>query len=75
MKKNKETIVSELLTKTNYTKKTCEAIFEVLENHGTIGRKNKEKMIDDFIEQLKISRKDADTLYNTCMEIIIKSKF
>ncbi len=75
MDKNRENIINELLEKTEYKKEECEQIVQILNNHSIIGRKNKEKIMTDFINTLNISKLEADALYNTCMGIILKNKF
>ena len=41
-----------------------------MESHFIIGKKGKEQIINDFKENLSLSDEEADTLYNTCMDII-----
>lgn len=53
----------------------CNIINDILNNHFIIGHNNKKKIIGDFIEKLNISESDADELYNTCSEIIVKGIF
>ena len=50
-------------------------IDEVLNNHFVVGKNNKEKIIADFKEKLKITDEEADNLYNQCSEIIVKGIF
>lgn len=50
-------------------------IDEILSKHFVIGRNNKEKIIVDFKEKLNINDEEADKLYNTCSEIIVKGIF
>lgn len=57
---------------TNYSEEECVIIKNILENHRIIGRKNKEKIITDFIQELRIDEKKADELYNICMELKLK---
>ena len=40
-----------------------------------MGKNNKEKIIIDLKEKLKITDDEADNLYNQCSEIIIKGIF
>lgn len=65
-------ITNELKQKTNRSDKECQLINEILNNHFIVGRNNKEKIINDFKDQLKIDSIEADKLYNICAEIIIK---
>ena len=60
---------------TNRSDEEIAIIDEILNNHFVIGKNNKEKIIDDFKEKLKITDDEADNLYNQCSEIIIKGIF
>ena len=60
------------------TKRSDEEIViidEILNNHFVVGKNNKEKIIADFKEKLKISDEEADNLYNQCAEVIVKGIF
>ena len=50
-------------------------IDEILNNHFIIGKNNKEEIIADFKEKLKINDEEADNIYNQCSEIIVKGIF
>ena len=60
---------------TNRSDEEISIIDEILNNHFIVGKNNKEKIIEDFREQLKISYEEADELYNQCCEIIVKGIF
>ena len=60
---------------TNKRDEEIAIIDEILNNHFAIGKNNKEKIIVDFKEKLKITDDEADNLYNQCSEIIIKGIF
>ncbi|MBO5349669.1 MAG: hypothetical protein J6A89_07630 [Clostridia bacterium] len=60
---------------TNRSDEEIVIIDEILNNHFVIGKNNKEKIIADFKEKLKITDDEADNLYNQCSEIIIKGIF
>lgn len=60
---------------TNRSDEEIVIIDEILNNHFVIGKNNKEKIIVDFKEKLKITDDEADNLYNQCSEIIIKGIF
>ena len=47
----------------------------ILNDHFIIGRHNKEKIIADFKDKLKLNDEEADELYNQCSEIIVKAIF
>lgn len=73
MMMSKEKFIMILKEKTGKTEIECDIIKKILEKHGIIGRKNKEKIIADFIKEMSLSKTDADNLYNDCMEIILKN--
>ena len=50
-------------------------IDEILNSHFIVGQNNKEKIISDFKDKLKITYEEADTLYNQCAEVIVKGIF
>lgn len=73
MKMNKEKFISKLTEKTNKSIDECNIIYDSLNKNGIVGRKNKEKIKEDFIKELNISESEANNLYNICMEIIMKN--
>ncbi len=73
MKKNN--IINALKERTNRLENECNIIYDILEKHSIIGRKNKEKMKNDFMEELNVSEKEADEIYNISMELIMKDFF
>lgn len=73
MKMSRESFVAKLQEKTGKTENGCGIIKGILDSHGIIGRKNKEKIIADFIKEFNFDKKDANDLYNDCMEIILKN--
>ena len=60
---------------TNRSDEEIAIIDEILNNHFVVGKNNKEKIIVDFKEKLKISDEEADNLYNQCSEVIVKGIF
>lgn len=72
MKMNKKEFIKELQTKTNYDEKKCILINNIIEEHFLIGKKNKEKIVNDIKEKLNISSNEADDIYNISIEIITK---
>jgi len=72
MKMNKEKFVIKLQEKTLKSYKECLLVCEILESHHIVGKNNKKKIIIDFMDKLHIGYKDADELYNICMENILK---
>ena len=75
MKMNKEKFISKLIENPNRSTDECNIIYDVLNENGIIGRKSKEKIKQEFIENLKVSEKEANEIYNTCMGIIMKNFF
>lgn len=69
---NREKVIKLLQEKRKNSIEEYSIICDVLENHSIIGRRNKERIINDFIENLSISYEEANFLYNDCMEILIK---
>ena len=60
---------------TNRSDEEIVVIDEILNNHFVVGKNNKEKIMADFKEKLKITDEEADELYNQCSEIIVKGIF
>lgn len=67
---NKEAVVKELEKVTGLSNEKCIIINNILENHFIIGKKNKEKIIKDIIEQLQITHEDSEKIYESAMSII-----
>ena len=75
MKMNKEKYIKVLMVKTNRSEEECIVLNEIIEKHFIIGKNNKEKIIEDIIQELHLEYKEADDLYNICIENIIKGIF
>lgn len=71
-KMNNQEFIRKLEEKTNYNEEKCVIINNVLENHFIVGRKNKQKIKNDFVTQLAVTEEEANKLYNICMELIVK---
>ena len=74
---NKTGFIKELEKETGYSYEDCIKINSVLEDTFIIGKTNKEKIVANFVEVLKIDEKAADDLYNKVISIIgdqIKNK-
>lgn len=77
MRMNKTEFIKELSNKTGYNKDMCLQINNIIEDTFLIGKKNKEKMINDFKNKLNINEEEANKIYETAMNIIsseIKNK-
>lgn len=72
MKMNKKEFIKALQTKTNYDEEKCILINNIIEKHFLIGKKNKEKIVNEIKEKLNISSNEVDEIYNISMEIITK---
>ena len=74
---NKAKFFEKLEETTNYDKEKCKIVNDVIESHFIVGKNNKEKIINDFINRLNIDRDEAQNLYNNCVAILgteIKNK-
>lgn len=67
---NKEEFIKRLSSITGLDNNKTAIVNDILENHFIVGKKNKEKIILDIEEQLKISRDDAEKIYESAMSII-----
>ena len=68
-------IITKIMEATGRTEAEAMKIDEVLNSHFIVGRKQKDKIMNDFCAALGISAEEADELYNQCMEIIVKGIF
>lgn len=71
--KDKAYIVNKLKEKTKKSEEECNIIYTVLERHFIIGRHNQQKIKQDLVNELDVSLKEADQLYNILAEIVIRS--
>lgn len=67
---NKEKFIKELEKVTGLDNGKCTIINSILENHFIIGKNNKEKMVSDVMEQLEITREEAEKIYESAMSIL-----
>ena len=70
MKMDKSEFIKLLEKKTGYTNEECIKINEVLEDNFIIGKKNKEKIIEQLKSNINLNEDEASKLYETCMSII-----
>lgn len=68
-------IITKIMEVTGRTEAEAMKIDEVLNSHFIVGRKQKDKIMNDFCAALGITAEEADELYNQCMEIIVKGIF
>lgn len=71
-KMNKNEFIKKLSEVSKYDITTCEKINEVIEDNSFIGKKNKEKLVNDLMEKLSFSKEDAENIYEKAMGIIGK---
>ena len=75
---NKKEYITKLSDVTGYQLEECEKINRILESQFFLSQKGKQLVIEQLIEQLKISEENANVLYNQSIEIIkneIKNKW
>ena len=70
---NKTYFIKTLSEKTKLSEKDCLVINSIIEDHFIIGKKNKEKIIEDLVNKLNLDEKKADEVYTTAMDIISSS--
>ena len=74
---NKEKFIETLTEKLNVDKNTAIIINNIFENYFIIDKKNKEKIVNDLMNDLKINLKEAEDIYEKVMDLItttIKNK-
>lgn len=67
---NKSGFIKQLSEKLNIDESRAREIADLLEDNFLIGKKNKEKTINLFIEKLNVSEEEADNIFNTSCDII-----
>ena len=67
---NKSEFIKELSKQTGYDEEKCIVINSIVEDTFIIGKKNKEKMIEKFEEQISLDENEANKLYETVISII-----
>lgn len=68
---NKSEFIKLLEEKSERNENDCLIVSEILERHFIIGKKNKEKIINELQEKLSLSFNEANELYNIISKIII----
>jgi len=74
---NKAKFIDTLIEKLNVDKNTAIMINNIFENYFIIDKKNKDKIVNDLMKDLKIDLEKAENIYEKVMEIIsttIKNK-
>ena len=67
---NKSEFIKELSKQTGYDEEKCIVINSIVEDTFIIGKKNKDKMIEKFEEQISLDENEANKLYGTVISII-----
>lgn len=67
---NKEKFIKELENITGLDNSKCTVINNILERYFIIGKKNKEIIISDIIEQLAVKDEEAEQIYESAMAIL-----
>ena len=76
-KMNKTKFIQTLQEKLNIDENTAVILNSIIEDNNIFGKKNKEKIINEIIDALKIDLEKAESIYEKVMEIItsaIKNK-
>ena len=76
-KMNKTGFIEKLKETLNIDETKATMINNILENNNIFGKKNKDKIIEDMMNQLKIDLNEANKIYEKVMDIIkdaIKNK-
>lgn len=66
----KSEFIKELSKQTGYDEEKCIVINSIVEDTFIIGKKNKDKMIEKFEEQISLDENEANKLYETVISII-----
>ncbi len=69
-KMNKTEFIKQLSNNLSYSEDKCAIINDILESNFFISKKSKNKIIDDFVEKLKIDNKEASYIYEVSTKIV-----
>lgn len=69
-KMNKTGFISELSKQLSSSKEKCIMVNDILESYFFIGKKSKDKIIDEFMQKLKVSNEEAIKIYDIAVKII-----
>lgn len=67
---NKTGFIKELSEQTGYDEEKCILINDAIENHFILGRKNKDKIVEDLQTKINLSEDEAENVYDISMKII-----
>lgn len=68
---NKNGFIKELSKQTGYNEEKCILINNVIENYLIFGKRNKDKIIQDLQVKVRLSKDDAENVYDIAIKIII----
>lgn len=74
---NKTNFINELAMQLSYSKEVCVTINDILESNFFLSKKNKDKIIEEFIQKLDVNNEEAAKIYDVAIEIVkdeIKNK-
>jgi len=74
---NKSEFIKKLSHELSYTIDECTIINDILESNFFISKKSKDKIINDLIQKLSITEREAKNIYDTSISIVkdeIKNK-
>lgn len=69
MKNNKHALLVDLKERLNCTEEECVIINNIIEETSLFGKKNKQIMIESFMNQLDVSLQRANEIYDIFMDI------
>lgn len=67
---NKKEFIKELSKLMNYDEEKCTIINSVLEDNFIIGKKNKDKIINELVSKLNIDTTKANEIYNNAINLL-----
>lgn len=67
---NKKAYIEKIKNATNYDEDKCIKINDILESHFIVGKKGKERIINDFVEQVNMDREEAEKTYEVCVSLL-----
>ena len=67
---NKSEVIKEISKQTGYAEEKCILINNIMEDTFIFGKKNKEKIITRFENELNLDESESNKLYETVMNIL-----
>ena len=67
---NKNEFIEKLLKELNYSKEQCVLINNILESNFVISKKSRDSIIDELVNQLEISKEEANRIYDISVKVI-----